>query len=113
MWTCLTNEINLCKEFIEEMKSFSFHCFRHTFATRCFESDIAPKTVQSYLGHATLQMTMDLYTSVLKEHSEPEMGKLDDTMGKFEELSDVFAEEEYSNMKNSNVLDFGVKKGSA
>lgn len=41
------------------------------------------------------------------------MRKLDDTMGKFEELSDVFAEEEYSNMKNSNVLDFGVKKGSA
>lgn len=109
----IVNEINLCKEFIEEMESFSFHCFRHTFATRCFESDIAPKTVQSYLGHATLQMTMDLYTSVLKEHSESEMGKLDDTMGKFEELSDVFAEEEYSNMKNSNVLDFGVKMGSA
>ena len=24
-----------------------------------------PKTVQKYLGHATLQMTMDLYTSVM------------------------------------------------
>ena len=65
----IVNEINLGKEFIEEMESFSFHCFRHTFAIRCFESDIAPKTEQSYLGHATLQMTMDLYTSVLKEHN--------------------------------------------
>lgn len=49
------------------MKTFGSHCFRHTFATRCFEAGIQPKTVQSILGHSSLSMTMDLYTSVLKE----------------------------------------------
>ncbi|MFA9465690.1 MAG: tyrosine-type recombinase/integrase [Velocimicrobium sp.] len=56
------------------------------FATRYFEAGIKPKTVQQYLGHATLQMTMDLYTHVLKEHSQEEMTKLekglDDTLDK-------------------------------
>ena len=52
---------------------FSAHCFRHTFSTRCFEAGIQPKTVQAYLGHASLQMTMDLYTSVLGEYKSSEM----------------------------------------
>lgn len=73
----IIDEINLTRDVTEEMTMFSSHCFRHTFATRCFEAGIQPKTVQSYLGHATLQMTMDLYTSVLKEHKASEMDKLD------------------------------------
>ena len=32
-----------------------------------------PKTVQKYLGHATLQMTMDLYTSVMPKHLSNEL----------------------------------------
>ncbi|MCI9198183.1 MAG: tyrosine-type recombinase/integrase, partial [Lachnospiraceae bacterium] len=40
------------------------HIFRHTFATRCFENGVDAKVVQSYLGHASLKMTMDLYTHV-------------------------------------------------
>ena len=66
------DEINLCRDDIEQFEIFSPHCFRHSFATRCFEADISPKTVQSYLGHATLQMTMDLYTSVLSNQKQQE-----------------------------------------
>lgn len=51
----------------EEFPVFSGHTFRHTFATRCFESGIQPKVVQAYLGHASLKMTMDLYTHVMME----------------------------------------------
>ena len=40
------------------------HSFRHTFATRCFESGINGKIVQKYLGHSSMAMTMDLYTYV-------------------------------------------------
>lgn len=64
----IVNEINLTRDPLEEMELFSCHAFRHTFATRCFEAGIKTKTVQAYLGHASLQMTMDLYTSVLPEH---------------------------------------------
>jgi len=73
----IVNEINLTRSPIEEFEMFSGHTLRHTFATRCFEAGIQPKTVQKYLGHATLQMTMDLYTHVLEEQKVDEMKKLE------------------------------------
>lgn len=76
----IVDEINLMKDSWDHMEKFSGHCFRHTFATRCFEAGIAPKTVQSYLGHASLQMTMDLYTDVLEKKKVDDMKLLEDTM---------------------------------
>ena len=76
----IVNEINLMRDSLDKMESFSGHTFRHTFATRCFEAGIEPKTVQSYLGHASLQMTMDLYTSVFPDKKRMEIQKLDKTM---------------------------------
>lgn len=73
----IVDEINLCRDDLEKMEYFSGHCFRHTFATRCFEAGIKPKTVQGYLGHASLQMTMDLYTHVFVDHSKEELEKLE------------------------------------
>ena len=77
----IVSEINLTRDTLEQMEVFSGHSFRHTFATRCFEAGIAPKTVQAYLGHATLQMTMDLYTSVLDEKKQDDMQLLESTIG--------------------------------
>ena len=59
---------------------FNTHTFRHTFATRCFESGISPKTVQAYLGHTNLNMTMDIYTSVLDTKKSDDMKLLEATM---------------------------------
>lgn len=73
----IVDEINLCRDDIDKFEMFSSHTFRHTFSTRCFESGISPKTVQNYLGHATLSMTMDLYTHVLEEHKQEEIDKLE------------------------------------
>lgn len=56
--------INETRSLDNQFEFFSGHTFRHTFATRCLEAGIQPKVVQSYLGHATLKMTMDLYTHV-------------------------------------------------
>jgi integrase len=77
----IVEEINLTRDTLDEMEKFGGHVFRHTFATRCFEAGIPPKTVQAYLGHASLQMTMDHYTSVLKEKEKDDMKKLEDTIG--------------------------------
>jgi integrase len=42
-------------------KRFTWHSLRH-FAVSCWiEAGLAPKTVQTFVGHATLQMTMDTY----------------------------------------------------
>lgn len=76
----IVDEINLTRDPLEQMEGFSGHCFRHTFATRCFEAGIQPKTVQSYLGHATLQMTMDLYTAVLEKKKQDDIQLLENTL---------------------------------
>lgn len=105
----IVDEVNLTRDITDELENFSCHCFRHTFATRCFEAGIQPKTVQSYLGHATLQMTMDLYTSVLKDHQTSEMSKLDDMFEKINETSDKMMEKRYgsSDVENKKVVNFG------
>lgn len=71
-------EINLQRDETERFPVFSAHTFRHTFATRCIEAGILPKTVQKYLGHATLQMTMDLYVHITEEFKKEELEKLED-----------------------------------
>ena len=69
-------QINLLRPFDEQFPVFSGHTFRHTFATRCFENGVDAKVVQSYLGHASLKMTMDLYTHVTEEKSSNDIEKI-------------------------------------
>ncbi len=83
--------INLMKDPLEQMEKFSGHCFRHTFATRCFEAGIQPKTVQAYLGHATLQMTMDLYTHVTEDFKQSEIEKLENKENKVQYAENLYA----------------------
>ena len=70
-------EINLQRDVTDMFPRFSAHTFRHTFATRCIEAGIQPKTVQKYLGHTSLQMTMDLYVHVTDDYKQQEMKKLE------------------------------------
>lgn len=60
----VVRQINLIRPFDDQFIEFSGHTFRHTFATRCFENGVEAKVVQNYLGHASIKMTMDLYTHV-------------------------------------------------
>ena len=41
-----------------------------------------PKTLQKILGHATLQMTMDLYVHVTDDRKQEEIGLLDEAVNK-------------------------------
>ena len=101
----ILEEINLTRDYLDEIELFSAHCFRHTFATRCFEAGIAPKTVQSYLGHATLQMTMDLYTSVMPKQMETEIDKVSNALDQIFEAGDNIAEKQfYEKTVNNNKL---------
>lgn len=49
------------------LPDISCHTFRHNFATRLFECGVEPKIVQSYLGHSTISITMDIYTDFFAE----------------------------------------------
>lgn len=72
----IIRSINLTRAKDNQFINFSGHVFRHTFATRCFESGVEAKVVQKYLGHASLKMTMDLYTHVTDDKSAEDIEKI-------------------------------------
>ncbi len=78
----ILNDINLFRNSADKIEHFSPHCLRHTFATRCFEARVPIKTIQELLGHASIQMTMDLYTHVL----------LDEKIAAIDELNKYYDE---------------------
>ena len=79
----ITKAINVDREQkgMKLLPNFNSHTFRHTFATRCFEVGIPPKTVQEYLGHSSIQMTLDIYTEVLSEKKFDDIKKLESIGG--------------------------------
>lgn len=57
-----THLYKLCDE--AGIKRFCMHALRHTYATRCIETGINPKTLQKFLGHSSIKMTLDRYVHV-------------------------------------------------
>ena len=52
---------------------FSMHVLRHTFATRCIEAGMKPKTLQMILGHSNIGITMNLYVHVTDDEKIKEV----------------------------------------
>lgn len=92
----LVLEINSMRADEDQFAPMSMHAFRHTFATRCLEAGIQPKVIQQYLGHASLQMTMDLYVHVTKEQSVREIRLLEKLDNEMDEDKEEKAEKAYS-----------------
>lgn len=59
---------NICEKV--GLDRFSVHAFRDTFATRCVESGMQPKTLQDLMGHSDINMTMSLYAHVMDSTKE-------------------------------------------
>ncbi len=53
------------------------HALRHTFATRCFEKGMTPRTVQEIMGHANYNTTVS-YTHVLDDIKTKEADRVGD-----------------------------------
>ncbi len=60
-----THLYKLCDK--ANIKRFSMHTLRHTYATRAIESGMQPKVLQMLLGHSNLKTTMDRYVHVTDE----------------------------------------------
>lgn len=61
----------------EKFKPLTPHTLRHTFATRCIERGMNPKTVQVILGHSSVNITMNLYCHVTEDTLISEMSKFE------------------------------------
>lgn len=53
-----------------------FHDLRHSFATLALAAGIAPKVVQEILGHASITITLDLYSHVVPGMDEAATSKV-------------------------------------
>lgn len=52
---------------LPEERRYSFHSFRHTFASQCLRSGMNPKILSALLGHSSIRVTLDVYTHVETE----------------------------------------------
>lgn len=59
------------------IEPISMHSLRHTFATRCIEAGMKPKTLQAILGHSTLAMTMNKYVHTTDEEKFKELERIE------------------------------------
>lgn len=59
---------------------FSMHVLRHTFATRCIEAGMKPKTLQTILGHSNIGITMNLYVHTTEEEKAKEIEMIADAL---------------------------------
>ncbi|MFY8329445.1 tyrosine-type recombinase/integrase [Vagococcus carniphilus] len=48
---------------ISDVQDLPIHSLRHSFATRCIESNASVATVSDLMGHRSIKMTLDTYTS--------------------------------------------------
>ena len=59
----------------------SFHDLGHTCATLLFSRNVHPKYVQELLGHASIALTLDTYSHVLKGMDGGIGGAMDEALG--------------------------------
>lgn len=66
------------KKIIENtgIEDYGFHALRHTFATRCIEIGMDPKTLSEILGHSDVKVTLFLYVHPSNKMKDKYMEKL-------------------------------------
>lgn len=60
------------------IENANFHTLRHTFATRCLESNINLLSISKTLGHSSIKVTGDIYIHMTASHQKECLDKLAD-----------------------------------
>ena len=91
----LVNDYNLAEELqakkdkreAEMLPAFSCHHLRHTFCTRLCEVETNLKLIQSIMGHADIETTMNIYAEVMEETKKESFKKLSESYDIFRTAS--------------------------
>ena len=73
----ITRAYKIALEQVGLPDSFTVHSTRHTFATRLLEKNVNPKVVSDLLGHASVQITLDVYSHALPSIKSDAVNLLD------------------------------------
>lgn len=68
----------VCKK--NGLSKISMHILRHTFATRCAEAGMIPKTLQMILGHSNIATTMNIYVHATEDQKKKEMNMVEEAL---------------------------------
>jgi integrase len=63
-----------------KLRPIRFHDLRHTCATLLLSSDVHPKVVSEMLGHASVSITLDIYSHLLPDMQEKAARALEDAL---------------------------------
>lgn len=63
-----------------KLEEFDFHVLRHTHASILFQQGVHPKVVQERLGHASINMTMDIYGHLMPGMQETAVQALNEVL---------------------------------
>lgn len=63
--------------------NFSCHHLRHTFCTRLCENETNLKVIQSIMGHANIETTMDIYAEATDSKKQETIEKLSHNLNLF------------------------------
>jgi len=77
------NVITHFKKMISEtgLPNIRFHDLRHTVATLLLAKEINPKIVQELLGHASINLTLNTYSHVIKSMRGIAANALEEVVG--------------------------------
>ena len=69
---------NIFRRYLKEcgIEPVKYHALRHTFATRCIEKGFDIKSLSEILGHANVNITLNLYVHSSMEQKRKNMNKL-------------------------------------
>ena len=67
------------------IENFTWHCLRHTFASRLVMAGVDIRTVAELMGHKSLQMTMR-YAHLAPQHTAAAVARLDKAASKADEI---------------------------
>lgn len=70
----IVEEYNLSHK--EQLPKITAHVFRHTFCTNMINSGMNIKTVQYLMGHASAEVTLNIYSHITFEEAQAEMQKV-------------------------------------
>ena len=104
------NPTQLGKDFAAFCKMNNFECrfhdLRHTFATMMIAGGTDVRTVASYLGHASVSMTLNIYANVDPDAKKAAVSKVEDSFDL--DFYDISPEEAWSrfNKKQAPVIAF-------